>query len=407
MATRSAFNDDSYSLSSNDGSFVEEVDLTVMPWNRTTVADGQWLNDRAIAPLSARDVYLADCIDSVISSVNTLIGRVNKLDSVSSDSRRAGSLTTVDKAINFAIGASNYDRLRSTESDYFIPNNSFVTYSVSNSTNFAPVLPAIWEKDGFIMQQNLTDKAMQLLVTTGGNFAIRTIQGDLEEDQSNVSSEDGTKLVYHYQKTNDTKWDNVVTIPTDTNDGIYGISYNKTNNTYTLTAVNAGGTISFTPGNGLTANNTLVSVRTAGNNIGFDDNGNLTAKDTTYAAGTGLTADESNAFKLDIPGVAGTYVVTADANGFAWTTTSFTESFTAVSTATDGYLSGNGTAGTNLGIDYTSLKTSLSAETYTFSSEKYSDEFNTPMTISAAIQKLIDIIDGLTPEEDSDTTTGG
>lgn len=406
MATRSAFNDDSYSLSSNDGSFVEEVDLTVMPWNRTTVADGQWLNDRAIAPLSARDVYLADCIDSVISSVNTLIGRVNKLDSVSSDSRRAGSLTTVDKAIDFAIGASNYDRLRSTESDYFIPNNSFVTYSVSNSTNFAPALPAIWKKDGFIMQQNLTDKAMQLLVTTGGNFAIRTIQGDLEEDQSNVSSEDCTKLVYHYQKTNDTKWDNVVTIPTNTNDGIYGISYNKTNNTYTLTAVNAGGTISFTPGNGLTANNTLVSVRTAGNNIGFDDNGNLTAKDTTYAAGTGLTADESNAFKLDIPNAAGTYVVTADANGFAWTTTSFTESFSAVSIATDGYLSGNGTAGTNLGINYTSLKTSLSAETYTFSSEKYSDEFNTPMTISAAIQKLIDIIDGLTPEEDSDTTDG-
>lgn len=324
MATRSAFSDDSYSLSSNDGSFVEEVDLTVMPWNRTTVADGQWLNDRAIAPLSARDVYLADCIDSVISSVNTLAGKVNRLDTMSGESRRAGSLTTVDKAAEFSIGASNYDTLRSTESDHFIPNDSFISYSVSNSTQFNPdISNTNWSKDGCILQHNVSDKAFQIFMNNSGNFAFRTLTGtNFNEYQTTVSSEDGSLEVIHYQSTNNVKWQNIISIKPDMPDGLYGIQYSSATNTYVLTAVEAGGAAGFIASSGLSAEGKTIGIRVNDNSnfafnsssalqIKLNPNGNITelsdgslsAKDTTYSFNTSVfSADSNNNVNVKING---------------------------------------------------------------------------------------------------------
>ena len=345
MATRSAFNDDSYSLSSNDGSFVEEVDLTVMPWNRTTVADGQWLNDRAIAPLSARDVYLADCIDSVISSVNTLAGKVNRLDTMSGESRRAGSLTTVDKAAEFSIGASNYDTLRSTESDHFIPNDSFISYSVSNSTQFNPdISNSKWSKDGCILQHNVSDKSFQIFMSNSGNFAFRTLTGtNFNEYQTTVSSEDGSLEVIHYQSTNNVKWQNIISVKTDTPDGIYGIKYDSSTNTYDLTAVEAGGTAGFVTGDGLSATGKTVGIRvndtsnfvfdssnalqiklnTNGNITALSD-GSLSAKDTTYSFNTNVFSADSNNnvnVKIDEPTPNGLYMLKCtDGTNLTWDT---------------------------------------------------------------------------------------
>ena len=45
--------------------------LMVTPWTRDTVADGYWQNTNTIRPLSARDVYLAECIDNL--SANQIV----------------------------------------------------------------------------------------------------------------------------------------------------------------------------------------------------------------------------------------------------------------------------------------------------------------------------------------------
>ncbi len=63
--------DNAVDLADEDG-YIDEVDLTVQPWNRTTVADGQWLNDHAIKPLSSRDLFLADCIDAANLQIKTI-----------------------------------------------------------------------------------------------------------------------------------------------------------------------------------------------------------------------------------------------------------------------------------------------------------------------------------------------
>ena len=45
--------------------------LMVTPWTRDTVADGYWQNTNTIRPLSARDVYLAECIENL--SANQIV----------------------------------------------------------------------------------------------------------------------------------------------------------------------------------------------------------------------------------------------------------------------------------------------------------------------------------------------
>lgn len=42
--------------------------LQVSAWDRNTVADGTWININTIKPLSARDVYLAECLDDISAS---------------------------------------------------------------------------------------------------------------------------------------------------------------------------------------------------------------------------------------------------------------------------------------------------------------------------------------------------
>lgn len=68
MAVRDSLNNNAYEMYSMDN-VLDSVDLTVSAWNRTTVADGQWLQDHAIGPLSARDVYLADQIDDANAAI--------------------------------------------------------------------------------------------------------------------------------------------------------------------------------------------------------------------------------------------------------------------------------------------------------------------------------------------------
>ena len=41
--------------------------LSVIPWNRNTVADGYWQNVNTIKPLINRDIYLAECLDEIAS----------------------------------------------------------------------------------------------------------------------------------------------------------------------------------------------------------------------------------------------------------------------------------------------------------------------------------------------------
>lgn len=59
---------------------VTNAQLAVEEWNRTTVADGAWLQQNAIGPLSARDIVLANAIDDTNDALSALSAQVSGLD---------------------------------------------------------------------------------------------------------------------------------------------------------------------------------------------------------------------------------------------------------------------------------------------------------------------------------------
>lgn len=59
---------------------VTNAQLAVEEWNRTTVADGAWLQQNAIGPLSARDIVLANAIDDTNDALAELSGKMADVD---------------------------------------------------------------------------------------------------------------------------------------------------------------------------------------------------------------------------------------------------------------------------------------------------------------------------------------
>lgn len=96
MAVRDSLNNNAYEMYSMDN-VLDSVDLTVSAWNRTTVADGQWLQDHAIGPLSARDVYLADQIDDANAAIADITATLAD----------AGISTSGNDAVGYAIKPLN------------------------------------------------------------------------------------------------------------------------------------------------------------------------------------------------------------------------------------------------------------------------------------------------------------
>lgn len=63
-----------------DNPQVTNAQLAVEEWNRTTVADGAWLQQNAIGPLSARDIVLANAIDDTNEALSELSGKMAGVD---------------------------------------------------------------------------------------------------------------------------------------------------------------------------------------------------------------------------------------------------------------------------------------------------------------------------------------
>lgn len=59
---------------------VTNAQLAVEEWNRTTVADGAWLQQNAIGPLSARDIVLANAIDDTNDALSALSAQMSGID---------------------------------------------------------------------------------------------------------------------------------------------------------------------------------------------------------------------------------------------------------------------------------------------------------------------------------------
>lgn len=234
MAIRDGLFDDAYDLFDANG-FMVAADLTVRPWNRTTVADGQWLQDHAIGPLSARDLYLADCIQSAnnnisnITQVLTDAGFVVKTGDDDTSTENKIKLANVGGIRTYSYQAfggndDSFDdkniQVVPTTADGFVCTPFTLGYStIIGKSNGKGNFKLNGKKYGCIIQGNLEENAAIQMGVGDGFLGIRYLTG------SNVS--DGI----NYKYLSDDKNFNVVPVFSSTDDifnntaKTYGIRY--------------------------------------------------------------------------------------------------------------------------------------------------------------------------------------
>ena len=192
MATRSAFLDDSYQMYRMDN-VLDSVNLKVIGWNRATVADGQWLQDNAIGPLSARDMYLADCIDDIWGSVNSIN---QTLDNMGAETTGVNTFGFTMKSVNIAQAESpsaaylpnnvNWDRKQvslvttGVGDTYMTPGSiSLLTFTNASEKIGGIDAEGLGDNMGAVLQVNTTaNEAYQLAFTPNALYYRRISDGD-------------------------------------------------------------------------------------------------------------------------------------------------------------------------------------------------------------------------------------
>lgn len=270
---RDALWDNALDLVNGDG-FVEETDLTIIPWNRTTVADGQWLQDHAIGPLSARDVYLADEIqknvDAIDSIKTTLIDYGMVAGSASGSSGAAVNLVNAGgvRTINYKAVGDN------SESNWGEKPTSIVPGSESEAG--APAFTL-----GYMTLGNSSQAVDGAALPTNGRSCI--IQGNCAKGNANqlLMLPDG---VYYRSLTttsprtmsqyglsydsNNVSFAKLMTVPTGVDAGTYNITVDTNKNiTFTVAGGGGGAGITGVDTTWFTATNNKLAFRNA-----FDGN---------------------------------------------------------------------------------------------------------------------------------------
>ena len=379
MAVRDAFKDDAYEMLGMDGD-IQSVDLTVWPWNRATIADGQWLQDHAIGPLSARDLYLADCIESANDSLNTIEGILQTIgvSTAGSGSTNLGYNTKSVHTLICGIDQLTTQSGWSEKSIALVPSDvsdsacapgsiSYLTFDTTCDTNSRAGLPLAGSQAGAVMQANMYNKEAYQLAFTPDGLYYRHLEGN-----ATTAMDGGTQNSYSYT-TNPQAFsslplfntsqagkflvnvaDGKATLTAATTADIAGM-----NNFYTKSETSGKDQITTefdkyykkTDTSGKTELSTeFAKYYTKTETSSTSELSTEFAKYLTAVNATGLLAGQgtsNDALRFVVPQDAGDYVLHYESNTLSWTPAP-TETFTQVTT--DNTLSGNGTAGNALGL---------------------------------------------------------
>lgn len=243
---RDALWDNALDLVNGDG-FVEETDLTIIPWNRTTVADGQWLQDHAIGPLSARDVYLADEIqknvDAIDSIKTTLVDYGMVAGSASGSSGAAVNLVNAGgvRTINYKAVGDNSESdwgdkqtsiVPGSESEAGAPAFTLGYMTLGNASQAVDGAEQITNGRSCIIQGNCAKgNANQLLMLPNGVY-YRSLTTTSPQTMSQYG------LSYD---SNNVSFAKLMTIPANVGAGTYNITLDQNNNISFTVAGGGGG----------------------------------------------------------------------------------------------------------------------------------------------------------------------
>lgn len=168
--------DDIYTGSPSAEQEISDAQLHVEPWNRTTIADGLWLQENAIAPFSARDIMLANEIDKTNEHVAELEENTTDGREVRSFSPRVWS--------GDDTSWHNIHNTRVIPDDEMIPKNSVMYMPMVYSS------PTVGEtSEGGVLSINSKTKSFQLGI---GETGLWWDFGDPNNTTTNVNGDYGS-----------------------------------------------------------------------------------------------------------------------------------------------------------------------------------------------------------------------
>ncbi len=148
------------------------ANLAVSPWNRTTVADGYWLQSKTVDPFSARDIYLANCIDDAINRISDVETAIS-----------AGTTNSLESMNNVIYDDNNYwEELPATiapsNTSKAAPSNSLTYMTLGVDSDVATEDINLQNDRTCLIQGNLTENSFnQILLTDSGMF-YRSVSGN-------------------------------------------------------------------------------------------------------------------------------------------------------------------------------------------------------------------------------------
>lgn len=168
--------DDIYTGSPSAEQEISDAQLHVEPWNRTTIADGLWLQENAIAPFSARDIMLANEIDKTNE-------RVSELEENTTDGREVRSFSPRVWSGD-DTSWHNIHNTRVIPDDEMIPKNSVMYMPMVYSS------PTVGEtSEGGVLSMNSKSKSFQLGI---GETGLWWDFGDPNNTTTNVNGDYGS-----------------------------------------------------------------------------------------------------------------------------------------------------------------------------------------------------------------------
>lgn len=312
MATNNIRNklfDNAVDLADEDG-YIDEVDLTVQPWNRTTVADGQWLNDHAIKPLSSRDLFLADCIDAANLQIETISANLASIGVVGDGSGSSGTNGIVAGKLgrSNATFSDNSENM-SEKSVARVPGGLADTVQPAYSLQYFGFGPKAYGADGLPMDSIKADKnaIIQANMKTGIASQIALTPSGMY--YRGIESLSPTN--YEVQSPGD--FLQVMMTPVKTTDLSGVITYSSATNTFSIAALpNATTAVTGVTGNHLTTDNNCVKLNdtelAAGTNY-FITKGGFSPYSVPVIKCRGVITTENDGIKLNY-----TNYLTADGN---------------------------------------------------------------------------------------------
>jgi len=148
------------------------ANLVANSWNRTTVADGYWLQTKTVHPFSARDIYLANCIDDVSAKVADIEQQLS--------TGTIGSLVSMNNVI---YNDDNYwedkpTTIAPSTTSKAAPINTLTYMTLGETSDLATDDISKLNDRTCIIQGNLAANSFnQILLTDSGMF-YRSVSGD-------------------------------------------------------------------------------------------------------------------------------------------------------------------------------------------------------------------------------------